>query len=35
MLKPDDLIIGVAHDDHVAARLGLAPSLDPQIVGVV
>jgi hypothetical protein len=31
----DDGIVGEAHDDHVAAHLGLAPSLDPQIVHVV
>ena len=35
MLKADDGVVGIAHDDHVAVRLGLAPSLDPQIVHVV
>ena len=30
MLESDDGIIGKAHDDHVAVRLGLAPSLDPR-----
>src|SRR5215813_13807825 len=35
MLETDDLIVSKAHDDHVAVRLGLAPSLDPQIIPVV
>src|SRR5690349_24932966 len=35
MLEADDLIVRIAHDDHVAVRLGLAPSLDPQIIRVV
>ena len=35
MLEADDLIVRKAHDDHVAVRLGQAPSLDPQIVHVV
>ena len=35
MLETNDLIVGKAHDDHVAVCLGLAPSVDPQIVRVV
>jgi hypothetical protein len=35
MLKTDDLVVGIAHDDHVAVRFGLAPSLDPHIARVV
>jgi len=35
MLEPDDLVNGVAHDDSIAVCLGVAPSLDPQVVHVV
>lgn len=35
VLKTNDRIIGKTHDDHVAGRFGLAPSVDPQIVRVV
>src|ERR1700746_2075242 len=35
VLKTNDRIIGKAHDDHVAGRFGLAPSMDPKIVRVV
>ena len=35
VLKTDDRIIGKTHDDHVAGRFGLAPSVDPQIIRVV
>jgi len=35
VLKTNDRIIGKTHDDHVAGRFGLAPSVDPQIVHVV
>ena len=35
MLEADDLVVGEAHDDYVAGRLGAAPPLDPQIVRVV
>ena len=32
MLEPDELIIGVAHDDHVAFGVTNAPLRDPEIV---
>jgi len=35
VLETDDLVVGVAHDDHIAVCLGVAPSLDPQVVHVV
>ena len=35
VLETNDLIVGKAYDDHVAVRLGVAPSLDPQIVPVM
>jgi hypothetical protein len=35
VLEANDGIVSKAHDDHVAVRVGMAPSLDPQIVHVV
>jgi hypothetical protein len=35
VLEADDGVVGIANDDYVAVRLGVAPSLDPQIVRVV
>jgi hypothetical protein len=35
VLETDDLVVGVAPDDHIADCLGAAPSLDPQVVHVV
>jgi hypothetical protein len=35
MLEPDDLIIGVAHDDHVAFGVTNAPLRDPEIVDIM
>jgi hypothetical protein len=34
-LEPNDDIVGVAHDDHVARGLVPSPALGPEIVGVV
>src|SRR5215470_7869329 len=35
MLEPDDLIIGIAHDDHVAFGVTHAPLRDPEIVDIM
>ena len=35
MLESHDEVIGKAHDDHVAARVLLTPSLDPEVEHVV
>ena len=35
MLEAHDEIIGEPHDDHVAVRLPLAPSMDPKVEDVV
>jgi hypothetical protein len=35
VLEPDDLIIGVSHDDHVALGVARAPLLGPEIVDVM
>src|SRR4029453_16492538 len=35
VLEANDLIVGKAYDDHIAVRLGVAPSLDPQIARVM
>jgi len=35
MLEPDDLIIGIAHDDHVAFGITRAPLRDPEIVDIM
>jgi len=35
MLKADDGIIRIADDDHVTARRGLTPAMDPQVIRIV
>ena len=35
MLKPHDEVVGEAHDDDVAARPRLPPSLGPQVIHIV
>ena len=35
VLEANDGVVSKAPDDHVAGRLGLAPSLNPQIIHVV
>jgi hypothetical protein len=35
MLEPDELIIGVAHDDHVAFGVTNAPLRDPEIIDIM
>src|SRR5436190_18503465 len=34
-LKPDDQVIGISHDNHVAHGLAMSPSLGPEIKHVV
>src|SRR6266536_928067 len=34
-LKPDDQVIGISHDNHVAHGLTMSPSLGPEIKHVV
>src|SRR5829696_3496292 len=35
MLKANDQIIGIAHDDHVAGSLALSPALGPEVENIV
>ena len=35
VLEADDLVIGITHDDHLAARMASPPPVGPEIVGVV
>ena len=35
MLKTDDQVIGISHDNHVARSLTMSPSLGPEIKHVV
>jgi len=35
VLKPDDTIVGVAHDDEIPTGVAMSPLLSPEIEGVV
>ena len=35
VLKANDRVVRVSHDDHIAGRIPRAPLLDPEIVDVV
>ena len=35
VLKPNDDVVGIAHDDHVAGSLAPSPAFGPEIEGVV
>ena len=35
VLKADDDVVGVAHDDHIARRLTPSPALGPEVEDVV
>jgi hypothetical protein len=35
MLKPDDVVVGIAHDDHVTVRVLSSPPVGPLVKDVV